>query len=223
MATPRPSTFEQRNLLHQLGIELSEPWVWITSDDPVTDAPTCWHVDAGDTKLHIPLTEAERKRWCGYGYVAIGIRLDHLYARMYAELYGLTVGPRGLLQQWANDLYVGVHYQRVTIAGSPLYAEVTAVPRRDAAIRYAHVEHQAGARKAAWRAMDHLLVGPAPGRPRRPRKGSAAADWVTRVDVIGEPAARAEYYARVPRGPGRYAWWDDNILRTIRRRKHRQK
>lgn len=60
------------------------------------------------------------------------------------------------------------------------------------------------------------------GRPTGPTPGSAQERWLALVDRIGEPAARAQYYAQTPRGPGRYDWWEDNILRALRRRKHRQ-
>jgi len=60
------------------------------------------------------------------------------------------------------------------------------------------------------------------GRPHGPTRGSAAAHWLDRVAAVGEPAARAEYYAQTPRGPTRFKWWEDHVRRTLRRQKHRQ-
>src|SRR5215210_115270 len=61
------------------------------------------------------------------------------------------------------------------------------------------------------------------GRPERPAPGSDVERWLKVVETIGEEAARARYKATVPRQPGRAKWWQDNIRRTLRRRKQRQK
>jgi len=226
MATRRPSTFEQRNLLHRLEIELDQPWVWVSTDGPVSrGTPARFRLNDGETVLDFPLTDAELDRWDGYRYEMLGLRIDLRFTKMLSEMWGWNGGP---ISYW-GDLYVDMRYQCVRHGRSPLSAEHTIAKygAPDAAIRGAMLKHSKLDRANAWKGMDLLLKGPTRGRPQGPTRGSDAAYWLARVaalggDEVGEPLARAEYYAQVPRGPARYDWWDDNVLRTIRRRKHRQ-
>ncbi len=173
MTTFRRSTREQRELLIRLGIELSERWAWISTDGAVTAEHVRWRIDTGAEDLHIPLVEAER--WEGFGYDALGLVRDPAEAELAFDLYG-AIGPAGLVTRWGEDLYILVRWQRVTIVGSPLYAELITGASRDAAIRNAHLAHPARDRDLAWKAMDRLLVGPRPGAPRGERAAFRTED-----------------------------------------------
>jgi hypothetical protein len=229
----RHATVEQGNLLHRLGIALDEPWVGISTDGPVSAQHARWRIDTGTEELYDPLPESTREQWDGFGHDAVGLRLTS--PPDVLQLWDVRDSD-GPVQEWADGLYLRVRYQRIRYQQSVLFAELTYDDqgRADIAIRGAHLEPSRWDREMAWKAVDGFSpVGllPLPGRPMGPTKGSDAALWLARVDAhggveVGDPgerAARAEYYAQTPRGLDRYKWWNDNILRTLRRRKQRQK
>jgi hypothetical protein len=204
-------TFEQGNLLARLKIEREDPWVWISSDGPVTTQHARFRIDAGDTMLDLPLDARQRKRWGGFEYLAVGVRLDRVYALMYRDHYGWAGGPSGALRLYGDDLYVGLRYQRITPAGSALYAETTYDhSTHDTAIRNVHVSHKMDDRRRIWAAVN--LMFQYRGRPRGPTPGSEIEKWVHRIyELDDERAARNEFYQeerKKPRAERRgFEWW----------------
>jgi len=223
----RRISFEQGNLLQRLNIDRDDPWVWVSTSGPVSkEGPAQFHVDAGDIVLDIPLTDSDREHWDGYSYEMLGLRVNLAFVKMQDEVWGWNGGT---IVCWGDDLYVDAMYQRVRYQQSILCAEYViekhGIP--DASIRGAMLKHSKSDRVKAWGAMDLLLKGPRQGRPPGPKRGTDAAYWLGRVailggDILGQPLARAEYYASTPRTKGRYPWWNDNVLRTIRRKRQRQ-
>ena len=196
MTTRRRSTREQRDLLIRLGIEIGERWAWISTDGIVTAEHARWRYDTGGEDLLIPLTDAERSKWAGFGYDALGRVWD-------------MPSADGWYTQWGDDLYVRMRWQRVTFDDSPLYVELTDGAERDAAIRGAHRRHRAKDRKRAWAGLGLLLKFR--GRPTGPVKGGEADRWVQRGLEIGYSSAYTEFKAETPPGRGawdaRYQWW----------------
>jgi hypothetical protein len=204
VTTHRRSTREQRDLLLQVGIDLDEPWVWITTDGAVTPEHAHWRVDARRSESVIPMDDEARARWEGFEYVAVGRQVDPAVISLYAE-GGPMVGSQTFLAQWGDDLYVTLRYQRVTPNGSVLYAELVTGARRRGTIEGAHLKHKASDRAKAWNAMDLLLQGPRPGRPegRRGPRDPERRRWYLRARDIGWKEARAEH----KKAGGTYAEW----------------
>jgi hypothetical protein len=229
----RITTFEQRNLLSRLGIEISEPWVWISSDGPIGtgEAAPRLHVDGPEgfpTTCPFPYSSYSAKKWDGFAVFLVGLpRL--------AWWWDYAFGATGYQFRWQEDgraFDVELYYQRIQHRDSKLYAEVTSGrPDSDAGVHNALLVHKKAERTLAWKGLDLLLRGPTQGRPARPTPGSATEHWLSRVAAhggveVGDPgekAARAEYMLATPRGPDRFTWWNHSILRTLRRRKQRQK
>jgi hypothetical protein len=207
----RHLTPEQGNLLHRLGIEREDPWVLISSDGPVTTEHARFRVDAGDTVLHLPLDARQRKRWGNFEYLAVGVRLERIYALMYAKQYGGVGGPSGALRQYGDDLFVGLRYQRIKPADCALYVEMLYDRSgHDAAIRNVHVSHKMTDRARLWKAVSLLLRYR--GRPLGPTPGSEIERWVNRIyELDDERAARHEFYREEKKRPRTerrgFEWW----------------
>jgi hypothetical protein len=229
-------THDQANMLTRLNIGRDNPWVWISSEGPISEANAAprLHVDGPEgTPSTCPFpylwSKEWAKKWNGYSVLLVGL-LTTIEIHNFRNQYGTFGGSTGVPWSWEEDgrtFAVDLYYQKTHHQDSQLYAEVlNGPPGSDAAIRQAHLDHKTPARKLAWRGMDLLLQGPHPGRPARPKRDSDTEYWLGRIAAhggvkVGDPgehAARAEYYDATPRSSDRYDWWDDHILRTLRRR-----
>ena len=77
------------------------------------------------------------------------------------------------------------------------------------------------AAEAALRWLE-TLPPPGVGRPPGATPGSKQEYWRVLAEQIGLPAAHDKYMAETPRGGNRSKWWDDYIVRPMRRPKHRK-
>jgi hypothetical protein len=112
-----------RQLLERLGIDPRDPWVWITTERPLSPDHTRARIDDGGAARWISLTEDGVKAWNGYSFNLIGIRWE------------ATPEFLGLLQNWEDDLLLDVRYMRAQWQQSALYAEYVASEREGEDLR----------------------------------------------------------------------------------------
>ncbi len=209
VAAARHSTPEQRRILGRLGLTPIEPWVWLTTDGPVSPDHARLRVDDGGPPREFPLIRDFLELWDGYSLDLIGIR---------NEAVQMQLGSR---QLW-GDLDLDVRYMRVQYRGSPLYVEYLASERdeADAAIRGAILPHTAEDHKKASAALDLILErvrskpGPKPGtgakfktpeewyaalnehiRPR-PKRVTADERWFAERLGLDSPSTLFKYMER---------------------------
>ena len=171
-------THEQANVLARLNIGRDAPWVWISSEGPLTEAAAApfLQVDGpvgtpSTCPFPYPWSAKWSKKWNGYSVLLVGL-LTTIEIHNFRNQYGTFGSSTGVPWWWEEDdrtFAVDLYYQRTKHQDSHLYAEVLSGPSgSDAAIRHANREHREPARKLAWGGMDLLLQGPQPGRPRGP-------------------------------------------------------
>ena len=201
------------DLLERLGIRQDAPWIWMTTDGPITPEHARWRINGFFPEQHIPFDPDLTGAFANFSLELLGVVLKEDDPR-----YGL---PYSLTDQPLDVRFIRTRWQR-----SVLYVQYTATEhKQDVAIHGAFLKRRAKDRAKdrakVWAARDLIITGLQPGRPPE-ATGNKQAHWRARVTAIGEPAARVEYYRAEPRGPGRYDWWDNNILRWLRRQKHIQ-
>jgi hypothetical protein len=208
----RITTSQQGNILARLGIDVGEPWVWISSGGPIVASRTAplLHVDGPEgfpTSCPFPYTTYSTD-WDGFTVFLVGLPRP-------AWWWDYALGPTGYHFQWTDSgrtFDVELCYQRIQHCGSKLYAYVlSGRPGNDAGIQNALLSHKMPERALAWQGLDLILRGPQPGRPAGTVKGGEPERWVRRCLEIGEPAALGEFKAETLPGRGawtpRYQWW----------------
>ena len=147
---PRRPTLEQQRILSRLGLALTDPWVWISTDGPISADRTRARIDDGERERWISLTEEGAKAWNGYSFDLLGTKLST--ERMIL----------GRMQPWADDLTLDTRYMRMRHQQSPLYAEYIAsdYEDEDAAIRGLLLRHGAADREKARAALSLILDDP---------------------------------------------------------------
>ncbi len=214
VAAPRHSTPEQRRILGRLGLTPTEPWVWLTTDGPVSPDHARLRVDDGGPPREFPLDRDSPNRdylklWDGYSLDLVGVPNDAIQMQL------------GSWQVW-GDLDLDVRYMHVRYRDSALYVEYLASERdeADAAIRGAILPHTAEDLKKALAALDLILErvrskpGPKPGtgakfktpeewdaalnehiRPR-PKRVTADERWFAERLGLDSPSTLFKYMER---------------------------
>jgi len=211
-------TFEQGNLLHRLGIEREDPWVWVSFGGPITESGAAprLQVDGPEgvpSTCPFPYTWSER--WAGYEVLLIGVMAD-------PWVLDNAVRATGLPWQWNDDgrlFTVELYCQRAQYHDAHLYAEYLSTPaERDGAIRGLHLRHGPDDRRQALNGMNRLIRFQ--GRPRGPTPEGEVDRWVQLARQIGREQARLKRKAEL--GPMYTAvdgrWWNTSVVPHLQKK-----